>query len=502
MPDRLLHREVSNTENLLNVNKQLTKLQEEIKTLFENIEVVFFSIDLENYVINQMSSACKQVYGYAPEEFGNNLNLWYEVIHPDDKYLLRNHEEYLAQGLKLSYQYRIIHKDGSVRWLDSKIIPTVNKEGKLVRIDGIANDITEKKLSEKKISQAERLLSEAQHLAKLGNWNVDLVRNELFCSEELRRILGIDRDYVLSSEEATAMIYPEDRDNLINEINRISATGETLKISFRIIRKGDGEIRTVDSVIGTAKSRNGTLKRIYGITRDVTLRTKLIHEAEQNKLLLYQISHDLRSPLNSAKNYIYLAQKRVNNETANMYLAKIHDAYNKMEHRILSLLDIQRLNMTEVHLKKISLKELIGEIIGSIDGLKGYTEVDISLDINVNEDFFSNKQYLHSIIHNLIINAITHRRNIPDAYIRVSAHTTDQNLVIVIADNGTGIPAEMKSKVFEKFVKGDSSVNGTGLGLYIVKNLVKKLKGTITFESELMEGTTFTITFPALHPEE
>lgn len=502
MPDELLHREMSNTENLLNVNKQLSKLQEETKTLFENIEVVFFSIDLENYVVNQMSSACTQVYGYTPDEFRNNLNLWYEVIHPDDKYLLRNHEEYLAKGLKLSYQYRVIHKEGSIRWIDSKIIPTLSKEGKLVRIDGIANDITEKKKSEKKIRQAERLLSEAQHLAKMGNWNVDLVRNELFCSEELRRIIGIDKDSILSLQEASDMIHAEDRDNLINEIKRISATGETLKIAFRIMRKSDGEIRTMDSIIETARNRNGTPKRIYGITRDVTERTKLIHEAEQNKLLLYQISHDLRSPLNSAKNYIYLAQKRVNNQTANMYLAKIHDAYNKMEHRILSLLDIQRLNMAEVHLKKISLKELIREIIGSIDGLKGYTEVNISLDINVQEDFYTDKQYLHSIIHNLIINAITHRKNIPDAWIRISAHTDNQNLVIVISDNGIGIPDDMKPKVFEKFVKGDSSVNGTGLGLYIVKNLVKKLKGDITFESEPMKGTTFTITFPMFRIKE
>lgn len=481
----------------------LREAEEEIKTIFENTDVVFFSIDMINYKVNQMSVACEKVYGYKPEEFSKNINLWKEVIHPDDLYLLDKHEENLAKGRKLYYLYRIIHKDKSIRWVESKVIPTLNSEGKLVRVDGIVTDNTGEKESDIKLLQEEHFLTEAQQLGKMGNWNIDLIRKTTFWSEGLRTIYGVGKEFIPTFSKFMALVHPDDKDNVANELSRAAETGRADDVTYRIIRANDGKERVIHSILRTERNAAGRIIRIYGLSQDITLRKTNESKIEQLNLVMYQISHDLRGPLNSAKNYIYLALRRVDNKTANEYLVKINDSYNKMEHRVMSLLDIQRMNRNNIITEKINLCNLIRDIILSIDGLKGFGEVSVLTNIHITRELYSDRQFLHSILHNLISNAILHRRNIPDAFVKISAKTQKGFLVFKIEDNGEGIPEAMRSKIFDKFVKGANSTSGIGLGLYIVSDLVKRLNGEISFETAEMKGTTFTVKLPyRTKPEE
>ncbi len=210
---------------------------------------------------------------------------------------------------------------------------------------------------------------------------------------------------------------------------------------------------------------------------------------------MYQIGHDLRGPVNSAKNYIYLALKRVQEEAAKNYLIKIHDSYSKIEDRILSLLNLQRLNRANLRTENINVKLMIDEIISSTDSIAGHDLVKISTDLRVPEVIVSDQQYLHSIIHNLVNNAIMYDNGTPSAFVHITAVTKNNILTLRVADNGQGIPNVMQETLFDKFVKGSTSDKGTGLGLYIVKNLVEKLKGNISFVSN-HKGTIFTVNIP------
>lgn len=491
------------SEELIKLNTKLKKeslllkqAESEIKTIFENTDVVFFSIDMINYKVNEMSVACEKVYGYKPEEFINNLNLWKEVIHPDDLYLVEKHDENLAMGKKLYYQYRIIHKDKSIRWIESKIIPALSSEGKLLRIDGMGTDITGKKESERKLFKTEQLLSEAQRLAKMGNWNIELISGEMFYSDELKNIFGVDKDYKPYPDDEFKLFHPEDREHIMKEILRTTETGETVELVYRIIRQNDGEVRIVQTLVKPVYDKEGTPKRIFGITRDITEQKGAELKIEQMNMLMYQISHDLRGPLNSAKNYIYLARRKVDNKTANDYLFKINDAYNKMEQRVMSLLDIQRMNRTNINKEKIDFRSLVSDITLSIDALSGFEEVTFSTDIKIRGEIYSDRQFLHSILYNLISNAIVHRKNSPGAIVKISAKEDRGTLVIGVTDNGEGIPLHMRDKVFDKFVKGTNSNSGVGLGLFIVSALVKRLEGEIHFKTEDGKGTTFIVKMP------
>ncbi len=136
-----------NTE-LRKEKEELKKAHKELKTLFENIDEVLFSVDMVSYKLLQMSPGCEKVYGYKSEEFFDDRTLLRKVIHPDDSYQIEQQLNDLREGRSVFNQYRIIHKDKSIRWVENKVMPTVDKNGCMVRIDGVTNDITSRKMAE------------------------------------------------------------------------------------------------------------------------------------------------------------------------------------------------------------------------------------------------------------------------------------------------------------------------------------------------------------------
>ncbi len=475
---------------------ELKKTFSDPEHLFEYVDEVFFSVDMKEYRVLQMSQACERMYGYTQAEFIGNINLWKEVIHPDDKHIIETNDDELLSGRMVFNQYRIIHKNKNIKWIEGKIIPTLDNDGKLVKVEGIVRDITERKSAQEKVVQTERLLSEAQYMAKIGNWNADFVTNEIFWSEGLRKLFGVSSDFPASFIAYIGLIHPEDRDNVYKQITDTETKGKSLDIEYRIVRADDGKISILHTLLHTVKNEEGKLIRVYGISKDISTRKITEAKIEQLNMLIYQMSHDLRGPINSAKNYIYLASVKVNDTIALDYIDKIHRSYRKIEDQLMSLLNLQRVNRSETTMEKIDLEDTVEQIIRSLDNIPGLMKVKVSTDINVDGDFYCDKQYLHSIIYNLFNNAIKYRRDSPNSFIKINAKNTDTGIIITIEDNGTGMNEEVRSKVFDMFFKGDPRANGSGLGLYIVKKLVERLKGTIQVQSEPLKGSTFTIKLP------
>ena len=146
------------SEQLKKENQELRKAHKELKTLFENINEVFYSVDMVSYKLVQMSAACEKVYGYTAEEFFADDDLWQNVIHPDDKEISQQQVQILNQGKQVLNQYRIIHKDKSIRWIENKITSTLDEKGRLIQIDGVSNDITDRKIAEKKLGESVSIL--------------------------------------------------------------------------------------------------------------------------------------------------------------------------------------------------------------------------------------------------------------------------------------------------------------------------------------------------------
>jgi signal transduction histidine kinase len=123
--------------------------------------------------------------------------------------------------------------------------------------------------------------------------------------------------------------------------------------------------------------------------------------------------------------------------------------------------------------------------------------IDLRLNVRQPWAFVSDVTRVRIILNNLISNAFKYRSYERDqSFIRIDVNVTDKEAVFIIEDNGEGIPAEKLPNIFDMFVRASESSEGSGLGLYIVKNVIEKLKGEVKLESELDVGTKFTVTIP------
>ena len=142
------------SSRLLLETNDLKNTHNELSRIFNLVNEGFFTKDIQTNQYLHMSVGCVKIYGYASDEFFAQPNLWYEVIHPEDKILVQREHHVLSKGRQTLTTYRIIHKDGSIRWIEVKAIPILEK-GKLVRVDGVVNNVSERKAAEQALKDNE-----------------------------------------------------------------------------------------------------------------------------------------------------------------------------------------------------------------------------------------------------------------------------------------------------------------------------------------------------------
>jgi len=134
-----------------------------LQLLLDKIQENFFIADWVAKKVTYISPACLNIYGYPPENFFADHNFWFNVIHPDDKERVAKTHEQFKFGKKVEREYRIIHANGSIRWVFNTIVPTVDKNGTVLRVDGYTKDITERKEAELRINELNALIYKANH---------------------------------------------------------------------------------------------------------------------------------------------------------------------------------------------------------------------------------------------------------------------------------------------------------------------------------------------------
>ena len=127
--------------------------------------------------------------------------------------------------------------------------------------------------------------------------------------------------------------------------------------------------------------------------------------------------------------------------------------------------------------------------------MEDYSKINFEIKIDHNDEITADKVLLLSVLQNLIHNAINYC-NHDSPWVRIKIESIENGIELEIADNGKGIHENVKNRVFEMFYRGHPDSNGSGLGLFIVKNALEKMKGSISFESKVGIGTTFTVNIP------
>ena len=214
---------------------------------------------------------------------------------------------------------------------------------------------------------------------------------------------------------------------------------------------------------------------------------------------VYSTSHDLSAPLKSIRGLVTLSKMEPQN--TQLYLDKINTSVNRLEDFIGEVLDYSRTNRKTLTLENINLRELIDEINSKFEFLESFSKIKFSFDLKtptINSDRF----LLRVALSNIISNAIKYQKkyNAHEPFVEIKSYEESNSVFIEIKDNGEGIQKEFQDKLFNMFYRGTLSSTGSGLGLYIGKEALKKLGGNISVESTWGEGSTFKIQIPSAYP--
>jgi signal transduction histidine kinase len=237
------------------------------------------------------------------------------------------------------------------------------------------------------------------------------------------------------------------------------------------------------------------------------LQQKTAELEEQNELLsktnkeldrfVYSTSHDLRAPLLSMLGLLQLLENKKADEPIQPYLNMLRNRVENLESFINDIRTYAHNNRQPIEAEPLLLDSLVSDIYSNLRYLQSAAPLEFRQDIAPQNPLLLDRERITTILSNLIANAIKYHRSEKDApFVAVGARLEDGQLHLWVQDNGPGIAPQIQARMFEMFYRGDERSGGSGLGLYLVKETLHKLGGSIMAESDLGRGSTFHVWVP------
>lgn len=495
-------------EQLQTEIQESLKTAKELKTIFANIDEAYLSIDMLTGKIIQQSPAFSKISGYSIEKFKDDQDFWLKLVLPEDQHIIESCLEKLKKGNNCRDIYRIRHSEGNIRWTEAKLTPQLNNENELIRIDGTISDITDKILADQRIAEGEKRFKLLIENSQDGFILTDKNGKCTYASPSVEKVIGLAPDNQ-ENVNLLKLVHPEDLQKTLGGfLEMLSKKTNRIEYTIRILCK-DGTYRWFESVsqdFFNVPGIESVLSNFHDITDRVINQSLL--EAQNEALsksnheldrFVYSVSHDLRAPLTAVQGIIDISLEETEDDLMITHLGMMKESILKLDQFILDILDYSKNNRTEAAFEKISLRPLMESITSHLKYMGAdKREVAIELDMEDDLEIETDKNRITMVMNNLVSNAIRYQNyNIPNPFVRVKAKKSADATTIIIEDNGIGISSENHQKIFDIFYRVSEQTAGSGLGLYIVKEAIQKMKGQITLESCPGKGSTFKIVLPA-----
>lgn len=375
----------------------------------------------------------------------------------------------------------------------------------------IGRDITQLKASDFLIRRREAQLKEAQLVSRIGSWSYDLRTQQFECTEEMLLLHGLPASSEwISFEQFRDCLHPQDRSAWSEEFLSSAARGLPLSCNYRLLQAEEERSIHFQAKPGLSDGYLGS-GFYHGTAQDVTeLKHSEVRLLEQNTQLnkinqeldrfVYSVSHDLRSPLTSILGLLDLASWEASMEELNSYLGMIKECVLRLDRFILDILDYSRNARTEAQINRFDLREFLEGVVMNFQ-FSRKESLKLSLHIAEGSDTLvsTDASRLGIIMNNLVSNAIKYSKQHSDSSsVRIEARCAPEAFVIEVHDNGIGIDAKDQERIFDMFYRASRISDGSGIGLYIVKEAVDKIQGHIEVESVPDQGSTFRLVLPNL----
>lgn len=247
---------------------QLEKSNQELNRLFNNIDEVMYSAERNPYKLTKMSAATLKVYGYPASDFFESPDLWYDLILPEDKQVIEKMTQQAEKDETVKCEYRIRHKDGSIRWIEANVTLTVDQEGKLIRVDGINHDITAKKNAEEALLNSEKKFRTLIENSKDGIALSSSDRKFQYISPAIKDITGYEPEELIG-KNTFDLFHPEEEVENANFLSKLINKADPFgRKVLRALHK-DGSWRWVE-LTASNKLEDPAVNAIVTNFRDVT----------------------------------------------------------------------------------------------------------------------------------------------------------------------------------------------------------------------------------------
>ncbi len=264
-------------------------------------------------------------------------------------------------------------------------------------------------------------------------------------------------------------------------------------------------VKEKDSVINSRTMKviesYKAVTKIESLEKEAEMQKEKAEIIEKKNLELdsffYRVSHDLKGPITSLLGLDFAAREEVKDKTALGYFDIFHSQVRRINNILDELIKITRMNHQSDVKQPIDFNKMVTDCISSYQYLGNFIHVEFKTEIDERINYEAEWAFVNTIIQNLIENSIKYAnidQDQPVTKIRVSEN--DQEVIIVVEDNGIGMDEETRSRIFEMFYQANHLTEGTGLGMYILSRALEKLKGNLEVRSELNKGSRFTITLP------
>jgi signal transduction histidine kinase len=234
--------------------------------------------------------------------------------------------------------------------------------------------------------------------------------------------------------------------------------------------------------------------------RQLTLNNAELENANHAlERFVYSVSHDLKAPIASSRGLIELMRMEEPGAVVSEYLNMMEASMLKQEFFIKEVLDYSKNERLEISRNDIDFHTLIPELLDKFNHLPEAERVERLSFIEQEVPFVSDQSRVAVLLSNLITNGLRyHDPRKEQAYLKIEIRVDDEYAFVEISDNGLGIAEENQQKIFDMFYRAHDHKDGSGLGLYIVKETLRKLGGCISLYSREGEGTRFTFELPNL----
>ncbi len=474
--------------------ESLRETKERFRQLAEHIREVFWMTDPEKNQIIYISPGYEDTWGRSRESLIQAPRSWLEAIHPDDRN--RVQQAALSKQVTGDYdeEYRIIRPDGTLRWIQDRGFPIRDGSGRVYRIAGIAEDITERKEAQEGLRIAydklDTILASLPCAILIVNKELQVVyANSLaslyFCQKS-SALVGIPITQFIPLDHAswTEEDFTQDPDAQIQDLPDQEFEFQKRRYRYR---------RFPVTIRGNGPSHQGLV--IWDVTEQKLLQDHLIQSEKLASLgtLVFGMAHEINNPVQGILGMAEIILEERDPEKIQEYARDIKKYSTHIATIVRDCAGYARPPERDQE-AEIDLRERLEDATKMVRRNPQFGNVQVVTEFQSVPRFHGRRAEIDQVFVNLISNAVQAMEG--RGTLVLKTQTESGCVTAEIADTGPGIPKDSLTKIFDPFFTTKDPGKGTGLGLSIAFRIVAKYGGRILVDSEEGKGTTFRVTFP------